>query len=255
MLPTDLIILTADSVFFYAHTHRLLQASDNGFNHLVPVLVPGLSVVEGESKSEESASGSTRRSSSPSSGAGAARNTTTPDPIITLPESSVVVNIVLHTVYGMSCSHYSPTFTDLSSAVDALSTYGISLHRSIAPSTPLFTTLLDHAPDHPMEVYTLAAKCGLHALAVAASPHLLSYSLPCLTDELASVLGGYYTKKLFFLHLGRIDALKRLLLPPPHPHPESTGCDFVEQKKLTRAWALAAAYLAWDARPGETELY
>ena len=26
-------------------------------------------------------------------------------------------------------------------------------------------------------------------------------------------------------------------------------CGFFEQKKLTRAWALASAYLTWDARP------
>jgi len=60
---------------------------------------------------------------------------------------------------------------------------------------------------------------------------LLSYSLASLTNELAVKMGPLYLKRLFFLHLGRIEALKRLLLPPPQP-----------------AWALASAYLAWDAR-------
>jgi len=32
-------------------------------------------------------------------------------------------------------------------------------------------------------------------------------------------------------------------------HGPTPLCDFTEQKRLTRAWALAAAYLAWDARP------
>ena len=66
---------------------------------------------------------------------------------------------------------------------------------------------------------------------------------------MAAKIGPIYLKKLFFLHLGRTDALKRLLLPPPHPHAPTPTCDFMEQKKLTRAWALASAYLTWDARP------
>ena len=64
-------------------------------------------------------------------------------------------------------------------------------------------------------------------------------------------MGPVYLKRLFFLHFGRIDALKRVLLPPPHPHPPTQHCDFTEQKHLTRAWALASAYFAWDARPGQ----
>jgi len=46
-----------------------------------------------------------------------------------------------------------------------------------------------------------------------------------------------------------VDALKRLLISPPHPHPPTASCDFTEQKKLTRAWALASSYLLCDARP------
>ncbi len=78
----------------------------------------------------------------------------------------------------------------------------------------------------------------------------LSYHLPGLTDELVDRIGPRYLKRLFFLHMGRADALKRILLPPPHPHPPTLWCDFEEQKRLARAWALASAYLAWEARPG-----
>ena len=38
-------------------------------------------------------------------------------------------------------------------------------------------------------------------------------------------------------------------MTPPHPHAPTPHCDFTEQKKITRAWALASAYHTWDARP------
>ena len=69
-----------------------------------------------------------------------------------------------------------------------------------------------------MIAYALAASHDLYSLAVPISSHLLSYPLHMLTDELAEKIGPVYLKRLFFLHLGRLDALRRLLLPPPHPH-------------------------------------
>ena len=171
--------------------------------------------------------------------------------IVPVSESSEVLNVVLHTIYNMCCSHYSPSIPTLSASIGSLKVYGIDLPLYISPSTPLFTLLLSHAPASPLEVYTLAAEHDLHEVAVSASPHLLSFSLPTLTDDIVQRIGPVYLKRLFFLHLGRSDALKRLLLPPPHPHAPTPDSDFTEQKKLTRAWALASAYLAWDARPGE----
>lgn len=217
-LPTDLIILSSDSVFFYVHSQRLMTASENGFNQLLPAAM---------------------KKSRP--------NDT--DCIISLPEKSAVLNIVLHTIYGLSCTHYSPSLADLSTAIATLKVYGLPVRTFLTPSTPLSTTILAHAPTAPLDVYALASAWNLNELAISASPHLLSFSLSSLTDDQASKIGSVYLKRLFFLHLGRMDALKRLLLPPPHPHPTTSECDFTEQKKLTRAWALASAYLTWDARP------
>lgn len=149
----------------------------------------------------------------------------------------------------MSCTHYSPSFEDLSEAVNTLKMYGLPITTFLTSSTPLSIALLAHAPTRPLDLYALASSYDLHELAVSTSPHLLSFSLPTLSDEMAAKIGPIYLKKLFFLHLGRTDALKRLLLPPPHPHAPTPTCDFMEQKKLTRAWALASAYLTWDARP------
>ncbi|KAF8076327.1 hypothetical protein FPV67DRAFT_410814 [Lyophyllum atratum] len=214
-LGPDVILLSSDSVFFYVHSHLLVGASENGFHSLLP---PPPS-----SKDQ--------------------------DPIVDAPETSTVLNIILHTIYDMSCAHYSPSFSHLCTAVRRLPFYGIHPKSRVMPGTPLYSLLLSQAPLYPLEVYTLSASFNLYELAVSTSSHLLSFPLSTLTDEMAEAIGPVYLKRLFFLHFGRSDALKRVLLSPPHPHAPTHWCDFSDQKKLTRAWALASAYLAWDARP------
>lgn len=169
--------------------------------------------------------------------------------IISIPETSSVLNVMLHTLYNMSSAHYSPSVDTLIAATDALNQYGVSIPKYVVPGKPLYQLILALSPVAPIEFYSLAAAYDLYDLAVPISSHLLAFPLSSLTDEQASRIGPVYLKKMFFLHLGRVDALKRLLLPPPHPHAPTRDCDFTEQKKLTRAWALATAYLAWDARP------
>ncbi|THH26316.1 hypothetical protein EUX98_g7870 [Antrodiella citrinella] len=141
----------------------------------------------------------------------------------------------------------------LIAAVDALHKYGVPVSKYVQPSMPLFQLILALAPLTPIGAYSLAGAYSLHDLAVPISSHLLGFSLPDLTDELILRMGPVYMKKLFFLHLGRLDALKRLLLSPPYPHSPTLECDFIEQKKLARAWTLASASLVWDARPGDHE--
>lgn len=209
-------------MFFYVHSERLRDASLNGFNSQLPhePLKPQVAFDDGNQT------------------------------IIMLSESSQVINVVLHTMYTMSCSHFSPSLDHITQAVDALRKYGVPLKTYVAPNTPLYTLILSRAPLFPIELYAVASENDLLELATAISSHLLSFNLSSLTDEIATKIGPVYLKRLFFLHLGRNDALKRLLLSPPSLHGPLPGCDFTEQKKLTRAWALATAYLAWDARPG-----
>jgi len=219
VIPTDLIILSSDSVFFYVHTHRLLAASINGFNSLLPLKEQVLPEDAGS--------------------------------FLALPHDSVILNILLHTIYNMSASHYAPTPEAVIAAVDSFERYGLSVQTYLAPASPFYTLFLGTAPRAPIDFYALSGAYNLQHLAIPISSFLLSYSLASLTDELAVKMGPLYLKRLFFLHLGRVEALKRLLLPPPQSHAPTANCDFTEQKKLTRAWALASAYLAWDVRPGE----
>lgn len=215
--PPDVVLLSKDSVYFYVHSDLLLDASDNGFRAMLPV--------------------------SPSS------EDDDEPPILNVPELSPVLNVILHAIYDMSCAHYSPSFDTLVNAVDSMPIYGIHPNSTITPSTPLFTLLLSHAPLFPLELYALAAHYDIFDLAVPTSSHLLAFPLSRLTDEVVERMGATYLKRLFFLHFGRAEALKRVLGPPPHPHPPTPSCDFHSQKGLSRAWALAVAYLAWDVRP------
>ncbi|KAJ7591132.1 hypothetical protein C8J56DRAFT_553646 [Mycena floridula] len=209
--PPDLALLSNDSVFFYVHSSRLLAASDNQFRSLLSNV--GNSFV------------------------------------VSVPESSQVLNIILHAIYDLSCASYSPSFETLVAAVNRLPIYGVRPIDRILPKSGLYSSLLSHAPLFPLDVYALASCFDLYDLAVSTSPHLLSYQLSSLTDDQAQRIGPIYLKRLFFLHMGRSDALKRALLVPPHPHPPTSDCDFTEQRKVNRAWTMAAAYLAWEARP------
>ncbi|KAJ7021671.1 hypothetical protein C8F04DRAFT_1273416 [Mycena alexandri] len=212
----NLILLTPDLVFFYVHSEVLQDASENGFNNFLPTYSPTNELDY---------------------------------PIVTVPEASSVLNILLHTIYGLDCAHYSPSFATLVKAVESMKTYGIAPKLTILPSTSLFALLLCHAPHAPLDLYSLAGHYDIFDLAVAASAHLLSFSLPRLTDAAAKRMGPIYLKRLFFLHLGRTEALKRALLPPPKTHRPTPGCSPQGQQALAREWALASARLAEDLRP------
>ena len=214
-----MVFHSSDGIFFYVHKAQITDKSANAFNNLVPL-------------------------DPPKSDTGDALFVTVPDP-------AVVLNIVLHAVYDISCEAYRPDIDTLAAAVDAMAVYGLALETHITPSQPLYSLLLNQAPVKPLVAYALAARHDLHTLAVSVSTYLLSFPLRELTEADVERVGPLYLKRLFFLHLGRLQALRALLVAPPHPHGPTEMCGFAEQKRLVRAWALATAYLAWDARPGE----
>jgi len=215
---SDLILVPSDSVYFYVHTHILSSASENGFNTMLPVMP---------------------NDNGDYIGLG---------PILPVPERSSVLNVVLHAIYDMSCVRYSPSFDTLVQALSALRTYGVTPKNVITSSNSLYHVLLTYASSRPLDLFALAAEHDLNDLAVATSAHLLSISLSTISDEMAARIGPIYLKRLFFMHLGRAEVLRNILLPPPYPHTPTPECSYAQQNNLTRAWTLASAYLAWDAR-------
>lgn len=204
-------------MLFYVHSHVLLGSSNNAFQ---PILSAPLSHPKYRNE------------------------------IIQVLETSAVLNIILHVLYSWSCVQHAPSFETLLTAITQLPRYDIDPKALIIPSNPIHGHLLSFAPLYPIELYTLAAQFDLHSLAAATSSHLLAFPLATISDRMAERMGALYLKRLLCLHVSRFDALKSILLRPPHPHPPTKECDFEGQKKLTRAWALASAYLAWEARPG-----
>ncbi|TFK65514.1 hypothetical protein BDN72DRAFT_824504 [Pluteus cervinus] len=168
--------------------------------------------------------------------------------IILIHETSPVLNVILHALYGTSCAQHSPPFKTLVDAVDHMPLYDISPAAHITSSSHTYAALIAYAPVYPLQVYALAGHHHLYDLAAPTSSHLLSYSLPSMSDETAQRMGWLYLKRLFDLHMDRFNALKGMLLCPPYPHAATRDCSFTDQARLTRAWALVAAYLAWDAR-------
>lgn len=221
----DLILVPRDCVYYYVHRGILLGASDNDFNSSISVAA----VDDGDY---------------------------VVSPVfVPVPESSSVLNVVLCAIYGISSAQYCPTLDTLSQALSSLKTYGVSLSVVIASNTPLYNVLLEMAPDHPLDIFALASQYDLYSLAASSSSYLLSLSLSTLSDEMAERIGPIYLKRLFFMHLGRAEVLRSILLPPPYPHIPTSTCDYKQQKNLTRAWTLASAHLIWDARAGKKDFH
>ena len=212
----DLVLLSSDNVHFYVHRALILAESRNTFGGLLAPTPP------------------------PDDGS---------TPTVPIPERADVLNIVAHAIYRLPVAHFMPPFDSISAAFDALVRYGVPLAPLCPPGSPLYTLVLSQAPLRPIESYALAAHHDLMALAAPISAHLLAYPLSELSDELAQRIGPIYLKRLFFLHSSRMEALKNLLLRPPQGHEPTFDCDATQQRRLTRAWALASAHLVWDARP------
>lgn len=102
---------------------------------------------------------------------------------------------------------YAPSLDDLTTTLNTMPKYGLDVACYVAPGTELAELLLMYAALRPMDVYALANSHRLTDLAQKASSHLLSFPLANVTDEMAERTGAVALKKLFFLHLGRIDAV------------------------------------------------
>ncbi|TCD64952.1 hypothetical protein EIP91_003410 [Steccherinum ochraceum] len=219
----DVVLVSSDHVLFYAHKSHLLASSNNTFNGRLSADSTGM--VMG------SPLGSLW--------------------VVGVSTGSVLFNIVLHAIYGMSCSQFNPPLEALLHAVKSLKTYGVSLAHALGHDTPLYNHIVAESPRRPIEVFLVAAENDLDALAVTSSEYLQSLKLSDITDEMADRMGPRYLRRLTVLHFDRMEYLKQLIMDLPQPHEDTMECGFIEQTKLARAWTLAAASLVWDIRPGK----
>jgi len=210
--PTDVILLTTDNVYFYVHASRLLQHSNNSFGGLLTDL-------------------------------------STPVPIA---ETSEVANLAFHALYSLDPSSYVPNLSLLLRAFNMLTLYGIGPSSVLFPNGPFYSVIVGLGAKYPLQTYSLAAKFNLETFAVEVSKHLLTTPLHAITDEIAQAMGATYLRRLVFLHLGRIERLKELMMQPPTAHELSTDCSENDQKRLHQEWRALALALSWSENPAMT---
>lgn len=205
----DYILVSSDDVHFYVHSPVLLSASSNMFGGLL----------------------------SPQ------RNHEDDGRIISLEESSSVLNVILLATYFIPCSPYEPSPDTILAAIEALPKYGLLPDEHLSPSTPLYAAAVAAAQHAPMDFYTAAAALRVGPLATAASRHLRSLDLMHTSDAQAQRMGAVYYKKLAVMLQRRSDQLRRLLYAPPTPHPRTPACTEANQRFLHEAWILLLSEL------------
>ncbi|KAL0579262.1 hypothetical protein V5O48_002766 [Marasmius crinis-equi] len=218
--PVNLILLTSDSVVFYVDEATLLQASSNSFKSLLPITA--------ENQMQR---------------------------ILFMEDiPSAELEYMLQAIYNVRGNTVSAAanIQTLMRAVDRLPVYGISPGTCISPTSHLYQYLLSSAPLHPMEIYALAAQYGMETLAVTVSSHTLVLELSQISEDLSARMGSMYLLRLFQLHTGRTDTLKRLLAAELELHYVTDICNFDKQKRLKEGWNLAVASLSFNLRPDTT---
>lgn len=169
-----------------------------------------------------------------------------------LPESSITLSIIFHIVYNISCSPFSPSLDAVAEALTAMLGYQLTPSTLVYQSSLIYTYLMSqYAPFKPLELFTLAASHHIEVLAVSVSSHLLGLDLSKVSDDIASTMGASYLRRLFFMHQGRLERLKKILLKPPSFHDDavSEDCESNTRASLKRKWALMITTLVWDAKP------
>ncbi|KAI0776442.1 hypothetical protein BC629DRAFT_645597 [Irpex lacteus] len=127
--------------------------------------------------------------------------------------------------------------------------YGLPLHRYLSRGTPLYNTILCHAPFSALEIYAFAASEQLEDLAVAASAYTLNAPFHLTSKALVKQMGTQYMWRLFQLHGMRIDTLKSLLDLPIYPHIATRRCSAENRKQLSKCYGLTCRQVYYDASP------
>ncbi|KAG9047784.1 hypothetical protein FS837_001492 [Tulasnella sp. UAMH 9824] len=252
---SDLIVHTSDTVFFYVHQSVLRARSSNDFGMLLSTQYYTPNTSPSTHREIHDQNQGTRDYFHDESGDSMPVTKSSPPdqgntiPTIFVSEESVVFNLILHLTYGMPCSRYGPGIEVISGALEALPRYGLP---TPGPTNEIWTVLLRQAEADPLRVYSLGAAYAVDSVCTQSSEHTLNTPLSSLSEADAMTMGAIYLRRLFFLHFGRVEALKRILGPPPDTHPDSTACFEVTQRAVKKAWKAALAELLLAEMPQAT---
>lgn len=172
------------------------------------------------------------------------------DEILHFPETSEILDIVLHALHNSSCTCRAPSIEALGKALQRMPRYGISPGDYARPGTLLYKRILSHAPASPLASYTLAAQYRLHELAVECSPYMLNVPIADITEDAAERMGPIYAKNALLLHTKYHRQLRDIGGKPPDPHPPLLHCEAEKQRDLLRDWIATVGSLLMEVVPG-----
>lgn len=150
-----------------------------------------------------------------------------------------------------SCERYAPTLDTLAYVFASLPKYGLprvhTYDRSDIPSA-----LMRYVSESPLRVYALAAENGLDSVCVLASQYTLDVTLDQVSEGDALTMGPLYLRRLCFLHVNRLETLRRLVTEPPDAHPKIPSCSMELQQGVRDAWMTAVGEIMKKATAHNT---
>lgn len=162
---------------------------------------------------------------------------------VEVPESSAVLDVILHALYDVAFPSDGPSLDLMDKSIDRMPVHGIKPPACIVSGCAVYRLLLTLAPSHPFRVYALAAFHELHDLAVDVSQYTLPLPLADVDDDRAVRMGAIYYKRLIALHFNRKQMLRDLVLFSPSSHPRTQTCGSNEYITMSRAWNLRVSDL------------
>ncbi|KAI0812493.1 hypothetical protein BC629DRAFT_1589253 [Irpex lacteus] len=131
-----------------------------------------------------------------------------------LEERADVVNVLLHSAYGLSADVYAPSFQVLCDTVEALRKYGLM----------------------PLPRYIYPEPRGLAVAVSSKTLHLTVYDMPM---AMAERMGTQYLGRLHRLHNERMEEMKRFFNTNPPLHAERPSCSKKAQEDIRMDFMLA----------------
>jgi hypothetical protein len=224
----DLVLTSSDGIRFSVHTQTIRQASPTTLDKFLAAATSG------------------------------------PIPTVSIAESSGILALLLQALYTTTNTTAStPSCDAIIAAIDALPKYNAKPDTLVVPGTVLFEHLKAYAPQRPVDVFVVAGRHDIEGIAVEASRHLLDYTVEVISDTIADRMKPIYLKRLFVLHMHRVEEMRRISATPPTAHAplgngHSAGQDEQEalaacgpegRRRLQAAWAMGTLRLAGTVCP------
>ncbi|KAG9095160.1 hypothetical protein FRC06_010075 [Ceratobasidium sp. 370] len=167
----NVVLITEDQIYFYAHREILLGRSSNNFGSLLYDPAHDAEMEVDVSRPTD------------------AVDLIILPAIIATAHTADVLNVVLHFIYGFSVDSYRPSPATLRLATAALFGLGYNLADIFVPHSEPYMLFLQAGVAEPLAMYAVAAQHSLEPLAVAVSTFTLAVPPSDISDELAQQMG------------------------------------------------------------------